>query len=524
MAQNIGQMYVEISNCHYFFDKFLKVFYLCLLGIFHYHFDLFLLMLLTFIILYMIGTLLIGWWASRFVKNAADFVVAGRRMPLMVVAAGLFATWFGSETVMGASTAFVEDGIQGIIEDPFGAALCLVFVGVFMAKPLYRLNLLTFSDYFKYRFSHKAETLSAIVMIPSYWGWIAAQLIALATIFNVITGFPISYGIYIFAAVVMFYTYIGGMWAVSITDFVQTIMIIVGMIIVMLGAVSNVGGWAILWEKSQLEPQTFRFLPKANTKDVVAYVAAWITVGLGSVPQQDVFMRVMSAKNEKTAVWGAYLSGIMYITVGLMPIVMAYCGKILYPDLLQGDAEQRQMLIPYMVMQHSGIVVQIFFYGALLSAILSTASGAILAPATVIGENIIKPYYPQLTDKQLLKIMRWSVIGVTFGAIIFANLGSSIYELVRQSSEISLVALFVPMFAGLYWQKSSSVGAMASMIAGLVVWFLLIVLHHYYSEETREHELGWVIGADFSPMVLGLAASVLALIIGSLWKPKIIVA
>lgn len=477
-------------------------------------------MLLTFIILYMIVTILIGWWASKFVKNASDFVVAGRQMPLIVVAAGLFATWFGSETVMGASTAFVEDGIQGIIEDPFGAALCLIFVGVFMAKPLYRLNLLTFSDYFKYRFSHKAETLSAIVMIPSYWGWIAAQLIALATIFNVITGFPILYGIYIFATIVMFYTYIGGMWAVSITDFVQTIMIVLGMLVVMIGVVNDAGGWSILWAKAQSEPQVFRFLPESNPKDIVAYIAAWITVGLGSVPQQDVFMRVMSAKSEKTAVWGSYLSGLMYLTVGLMPIVMAYCGKILYPELLEGSSEQRQMLIPYMVMQHSSIIVQIFFYGALLSAILSTASGAILAPATVIGENIIKPYYPNLTDKQLLQIMRWSVVGVTFGSVIFANFGQSIYELVRQSSEISLVALFVPMFAGLYWKKASSFGAMASMLSGLLSWFLLVLLHLNYSEEARESELGWIIGSDFSPMVLGLLFSIFALIIGTIWKPR----
>lgn len=479
-------------------------------------------MLLPFIILYMITTILIGWWASKFVKNATDFVVAGRQMPLMVVAAGLFATWFGSETVMGASTAFVEDGLQGIIEDPFGAALCLIFVGVFMAKPLYRLNLLTFSDYFKYRFSHKAETLSAIVMIPSYWGWIAAQLIALATIFNVITGFPIAYGIYIFAAIVMFYTYIGGMWAVSITDFVQTIMIIVGMIVVMFGVVNDIGGWSVLWSKAQAEPQFFQFLPNSNPKDIVAYLAAWITVGLGSVPQQDVFMRVMSAKNEKTAVWGSYISGIMYLTIGLMPIVMAYCGKILYPELLIGNSEQRQMLIPYMVMQHSSIVVQIFFYGALLSAILSTASGAILAPATVVGENIIKPYYPNLTDRQLLQIMRWSVVGVTLASVIFANLGQSIYELVRQSSEISLVALFVPMFSGLYWKKASPTGAMASMLSGLIVWLCLVVLHLNFPEDAVENEFGWIIGSDFSPMVLGLLASILALIIGSLWKPKTI--
>ena len=237
----------------------------------------------------MVVTILIGYWASRFVKNTRDFVVAGRRMPMIVVASGLFATWFGSETVMGASTAFLDEGVMGIIEDPFGAALCLIFIGIFMARPLYKLNLLTFSDYFRKRYSHATESLSAVMMIPSYWGWIAAQLIALATVLNVLTGMDIFTGVVIFGFIVMFYTYIGGMWAVSITDLVQTIMIVVGMILVMFSVVAQAGGWDVLIAKAKSEPETFRFLPHGNFKDIVAYVAAWITVGLGSVPQQDVF-------------------------------------------------------------------------------------------------------------------------------------------------------------------------------------------------------------------------------------------
>ena len=461
-------------------------------------------LLLGFIILYMIVTVLTGWWASRFVKNTSDFVVAGRRMPLVVVASGLFATWFGSETVMGASTAFLDEGIMGIIEDPFGAALCLFFVGIFMARRLYRLNLLTFSDFFRKRFNHAAESLSALMMIPSYWGWIAAQLIALATILNVLTGIPLFAGVLLCAFIVTLYTYIGGMWAVSITDFIQTIMIVGGMIVVMLGAVNDVGGWQKLISQAKTEPDTFRFLPHTNFKDIVAYIAAWITVGLGSVPQQDVFMRVMSAKSEKTAVWGAYLSGFMYLTVGMMPIVMAYCGRILYPELLRGDEEARQMLIPYMVLKHSGIAMQVFFFGALLSAIMSTASGAILAPATVIGENIIKPLYPKLTDKQLLMVMRVSVVGVTLISVLFTLINKSIYELVRQSSEISLVSLFVPLVAGLYWRSATAWGAMGSMLLGMVVWLIATYLK-----------------TEYPTIIYGLLASIAAMIVFSLIEKKL---
>ncbi len=461
-------------------------------------------LLLLFIVLYLIVTVLIGWWASRFVKNTSDFVVAGRQMPVYVVAAGLFATWFGSETVMGASTAFLNEGLMGIIEDPFGAALCLVFIGIFMAKPLYRLNLFTFSDYFRKRYSPKAEMLSAIMMIPSYWGWIAAQLIALATILNVLTGVPIFTGVLICASIVMFYTYIGGMWAVSITDFVQTLMIIIGMLFVMFNSVSMVGGWDAVLNHAHQEPETFRVLPNPDAKSIIAYFAAWITVGLGSVPQQDVFQRVMSAKTEKAAVWGAYISGFMYLTVGLMPIVIVYCGKILYPELLKGGDEARQMLIPYMVLQHSGLGMQILFFGALMSAIMSTASGAMLAPSTVIGENIVKPFYPNLTDKQLLYIMRLGVVFITVVSVFFTTFDKSIYELVRQSSEISLVALFVPLIAGLYWQRASGWGAMASMIIGLVVWLAATY-----------------IGTEYPSIIYGLVASIGGMIVFSLLEHRL---
>lgn len=468
--------------------------------------------LIVLISLYLVATIAVGYWASRFVKNTRDFVVAGRRMPMIVVASGLFATWFGSETVMGASTAFLQEGVMGIIEDPFGAALCLFFIGIFMAKPLYKLNLYTFSDFFRKRYSHSAETLSAIMMVPSYLGWIGAQLIALATILNVITGLPIWVGVLLCALAVMFYTYIGGMWAVSMTDFMQTIIIVIGMIVVMVDALDMAGGFSKIMIETDSE--TFRILPRLDFKEIITYLAAWITVGLGSVPQQDVFMRVMSAKDEKSAVWGSYISGIMYITVGLVPIIIALCGKFIFPEIASSPNEKvQEQLIPYLVLHKSGLFVQVMFFGALLSAILSTASGAILAPATVIGENIIKTRYKTMTDRQLLMSMRLSVVAVTIASVFFSFLGKNIYELVRQSSEISLVSLFVPLIFGLYWKKANASGAWHSMIWGMSIWILSEIYQHYYipNEDDR-----------YPSIVFGLMGSIIAMIAFSiLTSPKI---
>lgn len=161
-------------------------------------------MLLTFVFLYLLATLGIGFWASRKVKTTKDFVVAGRQLPLFVAASALFATWFGSETIMGASSEFAENGLLGVMEDPFGAALCLLLIGIFFARPLYRLNILTFNDFFRMRFDRRTEVISAIVMIPSYFGWIAAQLVALAIILNVLAVFPCSWVSYFVQALFFF--------------------------------------------------------------------------------------------------------------------------------------------------------------------------------------------------------------------------------------------------------------------------------------------------------------------------------
>ncbi len=199
-------------------------------------------MLIAFVVLYLLGTIAIGYWASRQVRTAQDFALAGRRMPLIVAASALFATWFGSETIMGASSEFLERGLLGVIEDPFGAALCLILVGAFYARPLYRMKILTFNDFFRLRYDRRTEVLSAVFMVPSFFSWIAAQLVALAIVMHVLVGLPIPWGIWLCTLIVVIYTYIGGMWAVSITDFVQTIMIVAGLLALAIQLVGDAGG------------------------------------------------------------------------------------------------------------------------------------------------------------------------------------------------------------------------------------------------------------------------------------------
>jgi Na+/proline symporter len=295
--------------------------------------------------------------------------------------------------------------------------------------------------------------------------------------------------------IVVLYTYAGGMWAVSITDFVQTILILFG-IIALAWEVSTAAGGVGVVLNSQPEG-FFRMIPERNSwQDWAQYVAAWITIGLGSIPGQDVFQRVNSARNEQTAVWSSYLGGALYLTVGLIPLFIGLCARQLHPELLAGDPQQ---LLPVMALKYSSFWVQVLFFGALLSAILSTTSGAILAPATVLGENIIQPIYGKLTDRQLLLVMRFSVVVLAFVSMFLALSGQTIFEMVSTSSALSLVSLFVPLMAGLYWPRANAWGAMASLVVGLVVWTLTTYL----------------LPTEIPGLLYGLAGSTVAMVLGT---------
>lgn len=457
-------------------------------------------MLLFSIIVYLLVTVVIGYWASRRVKTSGDFMLAGRSLPLLLSSSALFATWFGSETVFGASSEFLKGGLFAVIEDPFGAALCLVLFGLFFARKLYSMNLLTLGDFFKVRFGKQTELVASAFIVPSYVGYIAAQLLAMGLILNVVTGMEVWQGVVISALVVTFYTYVGGMWAISITDFIQSVIIIGGLVVLAINLSIKAGGVSVVLNETH--PDTFRFLPNSNIKDIVIYLGAWSVLGLGSIPSQDVFQRVMSSGSVNTAVRSCYIAAILYLTVAMLPLFISLCVKHLYPEFASGDA---QLALPSMVLSHATMPVQILFFGSLLSAIMSTTSSAILAPAAIFSENLVKPLAKgRLSDKQLLLITRISVLGFSLLATIMATMRSNIYELVGESSVLSLVSLFAPLMLGMYWKRASATGALLSMVLGTFTWFLF-----------ERMETGW------PSLVPGLIISMLAMILGSLvWKKK----
>ena len=463
--------------------------------------------LITCVVIYLLGTLALGVWAGTRIKNTSDFAVAGRSLPLIMVITTTFATWFGAETVMGVPAKFVQGGLNAVIEDPFGAGTCLILVGLFFATKLYKLNLLTIGDYYRERYGKGIEIFCSVAIILSYLGWVAAQITALGLVFSVLTNGAMApaVGMVIGTLAVLIYVVVGGFLAVALTDFIQMIVLVIGMSIIAFFAADLAGGAGRVFDMAA-HADLWRLWPEPTFTDIIFFFAAAITMMFGSIPQQDVFQRVMSAKDAPTARTGAVIGGASYILFGFVPMFIVAAAVVVMGDNAMDIAKNDyQRLLPTFVMTKMPLIMQILFFGALLSAIKSTSSATLLAPSTSFTENILKNIRPGMSDKQQLFAMRVTI--VVFAALVLAYAiameGTSIYELVSSAYQVTLVAAFVPLVMGLYWKRATTQGAILSIGAGLFVWII------FFPQIST-------LGEKFPGQLAGLLAAFAGMFIGSL--------
>lgn len=470
-------------------------------------------MLVSFVALYLIISILIGVYAATRVHNVKDYVNTGRRLPLWVIIAMMFATWFGAETVLGIPGTFVDENLGGLISDPFGAAFCLMLFALVFARPLYRKNLLTLGDFYRDKYSKPVEIVVSLAIALSYLGWVSAQITALGLIFNVLSEGEISMtlGILIGAVVVMVYTLVGGMWSVAVTTVVQLAVVVVGLLWIAFLVADKTGGVGPVVQHAY-EAGKFEFWPAFEWAAIITFIAGFLTMGFGSIPQQDVFQRMNSAKNEKAAVWGTFIGGVIYLFFAAVPLFLVYSAFILVPDLVtEVGAQDPQLVLPSFVVATLPLYAQIIFFGALLSVIMSTASGTLLAPSVTIAENIVRELLPrgkELSDKQFLLLMRVTVAAFSVLVALYSLYSlqqeTSIHSMVENAYKVTLVVALVPLFCGIYWKKASNFGAVASIGAGLLVWLPLEFM---------------IPDAPLPPHFAGFIVAAVAMVVGSLMKP-----
>jgi SSS family transporter len=468
-------------------------------------------MLITSVVVYFLVTIGIGLWAAQRVHNSKDYLIAGRSLPLYMNMATVFATWFGAETVLSVSATFAKDGLHGIVADPFGSSFCLFFVALFFARAFYRMDLLTIGDFYRKRYSKPVEVVTSVAITASYLGWTSAQLTALGLVFSVLSdgAIDLNTGIMIGAAIVLGYTIWGGMWSVALTDLFQTVVILIGLTAVAI-LVGNMAGGPSKVISAAVEAGKFEFWPKGGAKEWLWFLAAWMTLAIGSIPQQDVFQRVTSAKDEGTAIRGSLLGGVLYFCFAFVPMFIAYSALVIDPGFAKlfasDDVREIQRILPNLILERTPMWAQVLFFGALLSAILSTASGALLAPTALFTENVVRPFAPRLGDKQFLLLLRIVLVLFSLAALLFAlNSKSTMYDMVQNAYKVTLVSCIVPLAAGIYWKRANAVGAMFSVVLGLVSWGIAELV---------------AADATIPPQLIGLVFSLLGMFLGSLVPRK----
>ncbi|MFZ5878278.1 MAG: sodium:solute symporter family protein [Chloroflexota bacterium] len=445
-------------------------------------------LIVTFIVGFFAVRMGVGIWASRKVANAADYIVAGRSLPIYMIGASVMATWFAAETLMGASSSGYQYGFQGVIFDPFGAAACLFISGFFFTRLMRRARYLTVVDFFEHRYGKWMTIMASIGQLMTYFVWTGAQMVAAGTIVNALfPSVPIEWGMILVAVWVSGYTMLGGMLADTLLDFIQMFFTAGGVALIFGFVLYQIGGWSGLTsiDATLYNPNPFTLLPDmAGEGGYLGYfgsmgwmywIAAWLSIGLGSIPTQDLFQRSMSARNESTAVWGTYLAGGLYLFFGIMSPLIGIMMFKLNPAM-----ENPDNVLVSAALQYVPPILTAIFMAALTSALMSTSDSSLLAGASVVTQNLFPLFGKKLNPQEEVKWTR-IMVGINgFIGIVFALTAQVIYELGVVAWTLLLVGLVTPFIFGMYWKKGNGYGAVSAVIGGWVSWAILTWVAYQY--------------------------------------------
>lgn len=431
--------------------------------------------------LYLLLMLAVGWWSHRQIRSPADFIVAGRRLPLFLTTGTLFATWFCGGTLMGTAAQSYLFGNQGVIFDPWGSTLSLLLTGLIFGRLMRRGGYLTVIDYFTLRFGKTMGLLAALVQVAAEIGWIGGQLVAFGVILQLFAGIPIFWGIALSCAVLIIYTSIGGMWSVTLTDFLQMGLIIAGVAALLFTVVPQVGGWGVLFASAGnraglpagalIPTREHGYLGYFGLPGWCYYLGAWLSTGLGDIPSQDLAQRLLAAKDERTASRSAFITAVLYLVVGMIPVLLGTLMYGLNPDLSTAETE---MILPYLAIRYLPPALTALFAVALVATLMSSADSALLAAASIIGCNILPSFKPGAGDILTLKVIRLSIPIIAIGSLAIACFAQTIYMLAVITWSLILVGLFAPYAAGYFWKRCNESGAVAALLGGLFTWILAI--------------------------------------------------
>lgn len=448
------------------------------------------------IIAYLLIQLAIAAYAARGVKTESDFLVAGRSVGLFLGVLSLFATNFGAESMMGSSAAIADEGLAGARADPFGYTLCWVLMALLVAYPLRRRAYTTINDFYHDRYGRTVEMLVTVVVLPTSLIWAAAQMMAFGQIIAVVSDVPVATGIVAATTLVMIYTFLGGMKSDILTDGVQGVMLIVGLIALTGFVIVAAGGFMPSVQAIERAQLVFAH----PDESFWARLDVWMIPVLGSLVMQEAVGRLLSMRTAALARRACFVAAGLYLVVGCMPVFIGLVG----PHLPQGDGlAHRDAFLPDLAERLLPQWGYVLFIGALVSAIMSTVNSTLLAFAALATRNIVVPLAPQLADRRQLYITRGFLLLAGPMTCALALGGDTIFEMAQLSSSFGSAGVLVTFFGGMYLARGGARTAIATLVTGVVFSALGALVYD---------EL-WV-----APFLTSIAASLLVFVIGSLFE------
>jgi len=437
---------------------------------------------------YVLAQLAIGVLVSRGIKSESDYLLAGRRLGPVLATFSIFATWFGAETCIGAAGAIYEEGLAGGYADPFGYAACLFLMGLFFAIPLWRRGLTTLADLFRTRYSIGVERLAVFVIVPSSIMWAAAQIRAFGQVLTVGSPFDIELAITIAAAVVIVYTILGGLYADVVTDLVQGVALMIGLVILFYVVTQAAGGVGPAF--AEIPPERLRPFGHPD-EPLLATIEKWAIPITGSVIAQELIARVLAARSPQLARRASLMGGTLYLAMGLIPVSIGLIGARLLPGL-----EEPEQLLPAIAQQHLSTFLYVLFAGALVSAILSTVDSALLAAAALVEHNLVLPLKPDMSERAKIRVARLGVLVAGLIAYTLALHAEGVYELVVESSAFGGAGIFIIVVFGLFTTFGGARAAGTAIVVGITAWI------------AGKYLIGWP-----TPYLLSLAAAALSYLV-----------
>lgn len=434
------------------------------------------------IALYMLAQFALGVWVSRRVHSESDYILAGRSLGYTLTTFSIFATWFGAETIVGSAGRAYRDGVSFGSAEPFGYGLCIVLMGAIFAAPLWRRKLTTLADLYRERYSVGAEKLAAVILIPSSVLWAAAQIRAFGYVIQTAgAGTSGEMAIAIAAGFTILYTAFGGMLADAMTDVIQGVLLVIGIIVVFVAVLPHLGGWQAL-SATLADPSRVHALPaEASTLELVE---RWAIPIAGSVIATELVGRVLASRSVQVAQRSSYMAAALYVGVGVLPLLIGLMG----PQLAPGIADEEQLL-PHVARAVLPTALYAIFAGALISAILSTVDSTLLVASGLLSHNLINPLLGIADESRKVRIARLGVMSFGVIAYVLALHAEGVFALVEQASAFGSAGTLVTVCFGLFTRWGDSRAAIVTLLAGLLAY------------------LGAVAAGSETPFLISLAAS-----------------